>query len=266
MDIDVKPYVAGQRLYDDDFDAQAIEQWYRDEEEAYYDLAHEIPEYEYRAFNDIHAFDELRERHFDACLAFGCADGADVEALAGSVDRFIALEPAEKWWKDSIGGKPAHYIKPAMNGDVPLAEASVDLAVCLGVVHHIPNVSHVVGELHRVLKPGGTLVLREPIFSMGDWRQRRQGLTSRERGIPPQILTGMIDKAGFDIVSAKPCMVPLTPRLARLFGIRFAYNSRAVVLADRVMSKLTSWNMRYHRRTVLQKIAPTSMYVIARKR
>jgi SAM-dependent methyltransferase len=133
------------------------------------------------------------------------------------------------------------------------------------VLHHIPNVSHVIGEMHRVLAPGGTLVLREPIFSMGDWREPRPGLTCRERGIPPRILTDILAQSGFAIQSAEPCMVPLTPRLARLFGITFAFNSRQMVSVDRLLSRLTAWNMRYHRRSILQKIAPTSLYIIATK-
>jgi ubiquinone/menaquinone biosynthesis C-methylase UbiE len=266
MDADLKPYLSGQRLYGDDFDQSAITRWYKDEEEAYYDLAHDIPEYEYHAFNRHYAFKALSKKHFATCLAFGCADGEDVVPLAPNVDRFVALEPAEKWWRSEIGGKPADYVKPAINGDIPLPDHSVDLAVCLGVVHHIPNVSHVIAEMQRVLTPGGTLVLREPIFSMGDWRKRRLGLTSRERGIPPRLLTTIITKAGFEVISAKPCMVPITPRLARLFGITFAYNSRPMVVADRLLSRLTAWNMRYHRETILQKIAPTSLYIIAAKR
>jgi ubiquinone/menaquinone biosynthesis C-methylase UbiE len=265
MLIDPKPFFSGERLYGDDFDYAAIEQWYKDEEEAYYDLAHEIPVYEYHAFNGFYAFDALSKQRFKTCLAFGCANGDDVVPLAASVDRFIALEPAEKWWSDSIAGKPAQFIKPTISGDIPVADNAVDIAVCLGVLHHIPNVSHVLAEIHRVLEPGGTLVLREPVFSMGDWSRPRRGLTARERGIPPQVLIEMLERIGYEIVSAKPCMVPLTPRFAKLFGIEFAYNSRPMVAIDRVLSVLTSWNMRYHRPKPVQKVAPTSLYVIARK-
>lgn len=265
MDDDIRAYFSGERLYGDDFDQNAIEKWYQDEEQAYYTLAHEIPEYEYHAFNQYYAFERLRNSHFRTCLAFGCADGEDVAPLSGNVDRFIAVEPAEKWWRTSIGNKPAQYIKPSINGDIPLPDGSVDLAICLGVIHHIPNVSHVIAEMHRVLKQGGALILREPVFSMGNWFNERPGLTSRERGIPPTILIGILQGVGFEIVSAKPCMVPTTPRLARLFGITFAYNSRLMVLIDRLTSWMTAWNMRYHRETIFQKIAPTSLYVIASK-
>ncbi|WP_294289850.1 class I SAM-dependent methyltransferase [uncultured Sphingomonas sp.] len=264
--MDLAPYFSGNRLYGDDFDRKAIEQWYRDEEEAYYDLAHDIPEYEYHAFNRYYAFDKLKGKHFATCLAFGCADGEDVVPLADNVDKFIALEPAEKWWKSAIGGKPANYIKPSIDGAIPLPEGSVDIAVCLGVVHHIPNVSFVISEMHRVLAKGGILVLREPIFSMGDWSKPRPGLTRRERGIPPQILLDMLDKAGFDVTMKEPCMVPVTPKLGKVLGIEFSYNSRAMVVVDRLMSLMTRWNMRYHRRNVAQKLAPTSLYVMATKR
>jgi ubiquinone/menaquinone biosynthesis C-methylase UbiE len=34
------------------------------------------------------------------------------------------------------------------------------------VLHHIPNVEHVLAELARVLTPGGLALIREPIHSV----------------------------------------------------------------------------------------------------
>ena len=188
-----------------------------------------------------------------------------MKSIAGNVGGYIALEPAEKWWTGTIGGKPARYIKPAVSGKIPLNDDAVDLAVCLGVLHHIPNVSYVISEVYRVMERGGILILREPIFSMGDWRKKRRGLTSRERGIPQRLLVNILKETGFEILSAKPCMVPTTTRIARLFGIKNAYNSRVMVVIDRISSLLLQWNMRYRRNNVLKKLAPTSLYILAKK-
>lgn len=265
MSTEMDKYFAGTELYGDDFDLSSITDWYKDEETAYYCLTHSFTEYEYYAFNDYYAFSKLRKKQFDTCLAFGCANGDDVSPLAGCVARYVALEPAEKWWTDRIGGKPAQYIKPNINGSIPLADGVVDVAICLGVLHHIPNVSYVVSEISRVLRPNGVLVLREPIFSMGDWRGKRKGLTPRERGIPMRIIEKTLVNSGFQIETQKLCMMPTTPRIARLFGITNAFNSRSMVLIDRVMSVMMGWNVRYHRRNVFEKLAPTSLYVNARK-
>ena len=112
---------------------------------------------------------------------------------------------------------------------------------------------------------GGVLVLREPIFSMGDWRERRKGLTRRERGIPRQFLLDILRKNGFTILSAKPCMVPTTQRIAGMFGIKNTYNSRGMVVFDQICSILLQWNIKYHRTNIFEKLAPTSLYVLAQK-
>jgi ubiquinone/menaquinone biosynthesis C-methylase UbiE len=45
---------------------------------------------------------------------------------------------------------------------LPLPDASVDRAICFDSFHHVPNQDQLLGELQRVLKPGGRLVLAEP--------------------------------------------------------------------------------------------------------
>jgi SAM-dependent methyltransferase len=264
-DILYKDYFAGRKLYGDDFSSDLIRKWFEDEEEAYFNLAQDISEYQYHVFNLYYGYRHLRNLHFDTCLAIGCSDGDDVKPLSCQVKRYVALEPAEKWWRNEIGGKPALFVKPLPTGEINLDDATIDLAVCLGVMHHIPNVSFVIKEIARVLRPEGLLILREPIFSMGDWRLPRKGLTKRERGIPPHLLLEMLTAAGLTIIHEVPCMVPLTPRLAHLMGIKNAYNSKAMVVLDRVLSLLLKWNMRYHRTNILRKLAPTSLFVVAQR-
>ncbi len=45
---------------------------------------------------------------------------------------------------------------------LPLADTSMDAAVCCGALHHVPDWKKGLFEIHRVLKPGGVLVLAEP--------------------------------------------------------------------------------------------------------
>ena len=174
--------ILGKSLYGDNFSADQIREWYSQEVSGYFDLVsnhYKLTDkddkynYEYDALNRFHAIGNLVGRRFETCLAIGCAAGDDIAPLAAVVGQFIAIEPAEKWWRDEIGGKPATYMAPSAIGDIALDSASVDLATSFGVLHHIPNVSHVVTEIARVLKPGGIFVLREPISSMGDWRKAR---------------------------------------------------------------------------------------------
>jgi Methyltransferase domain len=65
---------------------------------------------------------------------------------------------------------------------LPLADGSVDAVLCTQVLEHVPEPVPVVKEIHRVLRPGGRMILSLPgIFpqhgSPGDyWRYMPQGL------------------------------------------------------------------------------------------
>jgi asparagine synthase (glutamine-hydrolysing) len=175
--LDIEPYRSGEILFGDDFDEQAVAEWYEAEKLGYFDLSEGEDRFAYKALNGRHFFGRLAGQKLDVCLALGCAQGADVAALAPSVDRFIAVEPAQEWWSDSIGGKPATYLMPKLDGSLPIESGTVDCATAFGVLHHIPNVTQVLKEVARVLRPGALLFVREPASSMGDWREPRRGVT-----------------------------------------------------------------------------------------
>jgi SAM-dependent methyltransferase len=48
--------------------------------------------------------------------------------------------------------------------DMPFAEDSFDLAVCLDVIEHLPDDRGALRELRRVLAPGGTLLVTVPAY------------------------------------------------------------------------------------------------------
>jgi SAM-dependent methyltransferase len=148
---------------------------------------------------------------------------------------------------------------------MPFAEGVFDLVTCLGVLHHIPNVTTVVQEIGRVMAPGGWAVIREPVVSMGDWRSRdHPGLTKRERGIPRRLLEAAVRDAGFLIESSVLCESTLTPRVSRVLR-RNLYGTRAGAVVDRALSIATAWNYRYHAENLWQKLRPSSVCIVARR-
>ena len=217
--------LSGECLYGDDLSPAAIELWYHQEERGFLNLltnqygiadSEGNYDYEYEALNRFHAVNSLSKRHFSCCVALGCAAGSDVEPLAPMIDRFVAIEPSEIWWRPEIGGKPADYRRPSILGDIDLEAGAADLATSFGVLHHIPNVSHVVAEIARVLRPGGLFLVREPISWMGDWRRPRPDLTANERGLPFNWFERLGEEAGFRIIQRRVCMLnPLTDQLQR---------------------------------------------------
>jgi SAM-dependent methyltransferase len=266
--------LTGKSLYGDKFSLPHIQEWYESEVTGYFDLLSDHYkftddqhryDYEYAALNQFHAIDKLRNQDFDTCLALGCAAGDDISPLATVVRQFIAIEPAEKWWRDEIGGKPARYIRPSPGGDIELKSATVDLATSFGVLHHIPNVSHVVSEIARVLKPGALFVLREPISSMGDWRKRRAGLTANERGLPVEWFEATANAAGFDILARRVCMFGPLSAVTRKLGISSPYSRKPIVKLDWLLSEAFRWNERYWRDGLAKKFAPSSAFWILKR-
>lgn len=172
MSEDLSEYLEGKKLYGDDFTLGEIKAWYEDEEEAYASLAkgrHDYV-YEYHGMNSEFGFRFLPDAvRFHDVLGFGSAYGCELIPIIDRIDRITIVEPSSSFACKDIEDVPVMYVKPAITGDLPFQRDFFDLITCLGVLHHIPNVSKVVDELYRCLKPGGCALIREPISSMGDW-------------------------------------------------------------------------------------------------
>ena len=261
--------LSGRTLWGDDLDASGIAAWYADEAEAYARLGagdRSSYRYRYHEWNRLHGFDRLPpDARYEHALGFGSAYGDELEPLAGRIGRVTLVDPSEAFDVERIAGAPVTRVAPVPSGDLALADASVDLATCFGVLHHVPNVSHVLAEIGRTLRPGAPLLLREPIVSMGDWRVARRGLTSRERGIPRTLLERAIEAAGLEIEHSAPCGFSLTTRLFKPL-VGDAFDSRIAVRADAVLARLFEPNLTYHASSTLRKLRPTSLWVIARRR
>src|SRR5207247_10832802 len=160
-------------------------------------------------------------------------------------------------------GVPIRYIEPRPSGEFPFEEGVFDLISCLGVLHHIPNVSKIVHEISRCLTPGGHALIREATISMGDWRESRPGLTTRERGIPLDLLRGIIEAAGLEVTFEKRCMFQLTYNLAPFFH-NAVWNSRPALLLDRVFCSIFASNPHYHPWNRLQTLRPIAVYYVLR--
>jgi SAM-dependent methyltransferase len=265
----VERQLAGAQLYGEGLSDAQLEQWYAQEARGFFDLAHGYYglvdgdgryTYEYAAMNRLHAIGLLSRRRYGLCVALGCAAGDDVAPLAPVVDRFVAIEPAEAFWRTSIGGKPAQYLRPGPRGDIGLGAGAADLATSFGVLHHIPNVSHVVGEIARVLAPQGYFAVREPITWMGDWRRPRPGLTANERGLPLDWFERLVRGHGFRILRRRLCMLAPLAVLARKAGIRRPYASLPVSAVDWLLSESLRWNVHYRRDRPWKKIAPAAAF------
>ena len=250
----------GRALYGDNFTPEQIAIWFAEEEDGYYRLTNGQAQadagdpFHYLVSDTYHYYRHIDDRRFEVCLALGCADGSDVAHLGPRVGRFIGIEPAETWWSGELGGRPAEFRKPRPDGLIDLPDASIDLVTAFSVLHHIPNVSVVFAELARVLRPGGVMLLREPVVSMGDFRQPRVGLTAHERGIPLALLERLFRANGLTVQRGTVARINGFFRVLQALGL--PGNSRWAVVIDAWASRLLRFNLHYWRRNVWQKISP----------
>jgi len=198
-------------------------------------------------------------------LGLGSAYGDEFEPILNWLKEITILEPSDLFTqKGEIKGVPVNYQKPTVNGQIMFPDNYFDLVSCLGSLHHIPNVSYLISECYRVLKIGGVMLLREPIVSMGDWRQPRQGLTKHERGIPLKVFRSIISRMGFKLLRESFCVFRPVAIIASKLGFA-AYNNTFLTILDRLLCKAFAWNYSYHRVSFLSKLAPASVFYVLKK-
>lgn len=258
-------YLSGKKLYGDDLDIKEIVKWYKDEEEGYSSLSECTEDYEFHALNIFHGFSKIKnQKKFERVLGFGSAYGYELLPIINKTKEIIILEPSEKIRSTNLAGKKVVYKKPRTDGKIEFPDNYFDLITCFSVLHHIPNVSFVFNELKRVMKPGSFLLLREPTVSLGDWNKERIGLTKRERGIPLDILREIIKKNDFEIIYKRRILFPITRRI-KLRG-KNACNLKFFVLLDYFVSRIFSFNRKYHASNIFQKLQPQAIFYVLRKK
>lgn len=261
-------YFAGEALYGDDFSGERLAEWYAGEREGYAGhvvTRNEEYRYKYHALNRHYGYSALPAGRKLRVLGLGSAYGDELRPIAPFASSFDIIEPSDEFSSErEIDGVRARYHKPREDGIFDLPDAAFDVITVFGVFHHIANVSTVIRECYRVLKPGGLLLTREPIVSMGDWRAPRNGLTRNERGIPHKLFHGMIVDAGFQV--KRTSLFDFAPfvRVVDNMGID-CFGNRWTLFVDRVLSAMFAFNKRYHRPKFLQKFGPASMFVVAQK-
>jgi SAM-dependent methyltransferase len=266
--MDTSIYFKGEKLYGDDFNAEKIKEWFQEEKEGYAALGagdKSSYSYSYHAQNKYFGYKYLPKNASFDVLSIGGAYGDELLPIISSIRSITILEPSDKLVQKDLKGIPITYIKPTENGTMPIGDALFDVITCYGVLHHIPNVTTVMSEIFRVLKPGGFFLVREPIVSMGDWRTSRKGLTKNERGIPYHLFKEISMKTGFSIVKESFCNCkPFDDILNNVIG-GSVHNKSFYPPIDKILSALFRFNYQYHTTHFLKKIRPVSIFAVLQK-
>lgn len=263
-------YFSGNKLYGDDFTLEKINKWYDEEAEGYAELIGDNKDktaYGYHEINKFHGYNKIKNDWFEKVLGLGSSWGFEFEPVISRIGSLTILEPSERMHNSMIGNIIPTYAKPEPDGRLNFSSNTIDLITCFGTLHHIPNVTFVLNEIIRVLKPGGYLLIREPIVSMGDWNFPRRGLTKNERGIPLSFFDKVFKEVPVEIISREYCFTLISvfqKTLGKLLNGP-VYEKKWYCVFDAILSWALQWNTKYHSHNILHKVAPSSIFYVIRK-
>jgi SAM-dependent methyltransferase len=266
MEMEANDYFNGSKLYGDDFSFEQIQKWYRQESEAYANMVvgggvkpyihHVNNMYGYRYLKKISVFSKV--------LGLGSSWGIEFMPIIDKIKELNIIESSLQTRSKELGTLIPVYHTPNVSGVIDFHDNSFDLINVFDTLHHISNVTFVLKELFRVLKPDGYLLLKEPIISMGDWRKKREGLTVNERGIPEKILEKTIKDSNMYVVQ-KHYFACMTPFFLRITNSHSFFRSKCYYIIDKYLSKLFAFNIIYHPTTRLKRIAPQCLFYVLKK-
>lgn len=127
----------------------------------------------------------------------GCGTGNASEVLAPLVKKVVAIDqsmPMLKAAKKRLAGhKNIEFVCGTME-QLPLADASVDAAVSVLVLHHMPDPLVTLKEVRRVVRPGGTVMVCDMIEH--DRAVYKHTMGHRWLGFSEARIVGLMREAG----------------------------------------------------------------------
>jgi SAM-dependent methyltransferase len=92
----------------------------------------------------------------DAVLEVGCGNGRYLERLQGHAGPVLGLD----FSAGMAAVARAHAATAVADAQsLPVGDRRVDVVICAHMLYHVPDPERAVGELHRVLRPGGSAVV-----------------------------------------------------------------------------------------------------------
>ncbi len=99
----------------------------------------------------------------------GCAFGFATLLLARKGYQTVGIDSSPHYIAWARGRHPQGEYLLCSAEALPLADASFDGVLLLDVLEHVVDQTAVIGEVRRVLKPGGTLILSVPHCGLLSW-------------------------------------------------------------------------------------------------
>jgi len=108
---------------------------------------------------------EMLDSEHGLLLDVGCAAGAEFEPLLARGFEVVGLDYAQKMLglaQQHSGASRRVHLCRADAESLPFPGASFDNVVCLGVFEYLATYDRCLDEIHRVLRPGGVVIISLP--------------------------------------------------------------------------------------------------------
>jgi ArsR family transcriptional regulator len=157
----------------------------------------------------------------------GCGTGAVVSALAPWVARVIGVDASEEMLaaaRARLGGASNVELHRASLEALPLPNASLDLAVMVLVLHHLPSPVAALAEAARVLAPGGRLLVVD--MTPHEHEEYRRQMGHVWLGFDEEQIERLLRQAEFEAIAIRPLPSPPAAKGPGLFAARAAARRR----------------------------------------
>jgi 2-polyprenyl-3-methyl-5-hydroxy-6-metoxy-1,4-benzoquinol methylase len=144
----------------------------------------------------------------------GCAAGSFLDHLRGLTSQAIAIEPCREYHA-SLAQRDYSVYASATEA-LRDWQGKVDYAFTLSVIEHVPNPREFLGEIRRLLKPGGRALISTP--------NRRDILIDLMPGVYDAFFYRTVHRWYFDVASLQKCaemagLKPVAGRFVQRFGL-----------------------------------------------
>ena len=182
----------------------------------------------------------VKDQLIETILDLGCGTGRFSQGLATRFDaQVMGVDPSAKMLEQARSKDPAHRIRyEAGRGEsIPLPDSSVDLIFMSMIFHHFENPALAARECRRVLREGGTALLRagtrERISSYPYVEFFPESVPILEKRLPTNALVREVfAAAGFQMIALDLVTQEIAPSHA-------AYAEKLAAGADSVLASLS---------------------------